>query len=81
MATGTEVLEMLIPQGGWAIRGDDYDQIEFLECDPITEAQFLEGFAKVDLWKAIKEAEKASTKQAILDRIGLTSEEVSLILG
>ena len=35
MATEIEVLEMLIPNGGWVITGNDYDGIEFLECEPI----------------------------------------------
>ncbi len=36
MATGGEVLSMLIPNGGWYIVGDDYESFKFLECEPIT---------------------------------------------
>jgi len=36
MAKGFEVLSMLIPNGGWVISGNEYEGIEFLECEPIT---------------------------------------------
>lgn len=81
MATGSQVLEMLIPTGGWAIIGNDYEGIQFLEAEPITEAEFKAGFAKVDAWKAQEEASKAEAKAALLDRLGITEEEARLLLG
>jgi hypothetical protein len=30
---------MLIPEGGWAISGDDYEGITFIEAEPITKAE------------------------------------------
>ena len=64
MTTGREVLKMLIPQGGWIIQGDDYEGITFLECEPITKAQFEAGFAKVDSWNAEQNAAQAAKKAA-----------------
>lgn len=81
MAKGNDVLRMLIPSGGWAIAGNDYEGIQFLECEPITKAEFEAGFAQYDAWKAEQDAAKAAQRQAILDRLGLTSEEARLILG
>ena len=81
MAKGYEVLEMLIPDGGWAIYGDDYEGIQFIDCEPITKKQFSDGFAKYDAWKAEQDAAKETQRQAILDRIGLTSDEARLLLG
>lgn len=81
MATGGEVLNMLLPNGGWYIVGNDYETIKFLECEPITKAQFEAGFAQYDAWKAEQDAAKAAQRQAILDRLGLTAEEARLILG
>lgn len=81
MARGREVLEMLIPDGGWAIYGDDYEGIQFIDCEPITKKQFTDGFAKYDAWKAEQDAAKETKRQAILDRIGLTSDELKTILG
>ena len=42
MATGIEVLGMLLPDGGWIITGNDYEGIQFLECEPITKKQLSE---------------------------------------
>jgi hypothetical protein len=81
MAKGREVLEMLIPDGGWAIYGDDYEGIQFIDCEPITKKQFSDGFAKYDAWKSEQDAAKETQRQAILDRIGLTSDEARLLLG
>jgi hypothetical protein len=76
MATGAQVLEMLIPQGGWA----SYEDIHFLECEPISKKQFEDGFAKFDAWKQKDEADKAAKKQELLNRLGITAEEARLLL-
>lgn len=81
MATGGEVLRMLIPDGGYAITGNDYEGITFIEAEPITKAEFEAGFAKYDAWKAEQEALKAQAKAAVLERLGITEEEVRLLLG
>lgn len=80
MAQGYEVLQMLIPDGGWEIKGDTYSGITFLECDAITEKEFNDGFAKVDAWKAKVEKDNADAKAALLTRLGITSEEAQLLL-
>jgi hypothetical protein len=81
MAKGGDVLEMLIPTGGWVIVGDDFDSIRYDEgVTPITKKQFDDGFAAYDSWKAAKQAEIQTRKTAILDRLGITSEEASILL-
>ena len=80
MITGGKVLEMLIPEGGYIITGDNYEGIQFLECEPISKAEFEAGFAQYDAWKTEQESTKATQRQAILDRLGLTSEEANLLL-
>ena len=80
MTTGTDVLSMLIPQGGWVIYGDEYEGIQFLECEPITKEQFEDGFAQYDAWKAQQDAAAAAAKQALLDRLGITADEARLLL-
>jgi len=79
MHKGADVLHMLIPNGGWAISGDDYEGIQFVECEPITKAQFEAGFAQYDAWKAEQDATKAAQKAALLNRLGLTQEEFNTL--
>jgi hypothetical protein len=82
MATSVEVLQMLIPNGGWIMTGLEYEGIQFLECDPITKAEFTGGFAKYDTWKATQDAKAQATKASALAKLaalGLTPEEISAI--
>lgn len=80
MATGAQVLEMLIPTGGWAITGNGWNGVQFLEAEPITEKQFKDGFLVYDAWKAEQDASKATTKAALLERLGITASEAQLLL-
>ena len=80
MAKGSEVLTMLIPNGGWIITGNDYEGIEFLNCAPITKAQFTAGFAQYDSWKAQQDAQVATDKAALLAKLGITADEAKLLL-
>jgi hypothetical protein len=80
MAKDYEVLGMLIPQGGWVMTGEGYENIEFLECDPITKEQFEAGFAEFDAMKAAQDLQMATDKAALLDRLGITAEEAALLL-
>ena len=84
MATGAEVLSMLIPTGGWVIFGDDYDGIQFLECEPITKTQFKAGFSKVDAWIAEQQASNTAARasaHAKLAELGLTPDEIAALVG
>jgi len=80
MATGSQVLDMLLPNGGWAINGDNWDGVQFFEAEPISKAQFEAGFAQYDAWKAEQEATKAAEKAALLARLGITEAEAKLLL-
>ena len=82
MATGTNVLEMLIPTGGWVIRGDDWDGVKFIEATPITQAQFEAGFAQYDAWKAEQDAAEIAKKAAAtakLAALGLTTDDLKAL--
>ena len=82
MAKGYEVLQMLIPNGGWEIKGDNYEKITFLECEPITKAQYEAGFAQYDAWKAQQEAEQAAAKasaEAKLEALGLNEADLTAL--
>jgi len=82
MAKGYEVLQMLLPNGGWYMSGDDYEGIQFLECEPITKAQFQAGFAQYDAWKAQQDEAKAAKKataEAKLEALGLTADDLKAL--
>ena len=82
MAKGSDVLKMLIPEGGWSIIGNDYDTIEFITCDPISKKEFQDGFAQFDAWQAEQDAAKAAAKaaaQAKLAALGLTVEDLQAL--
>jgi hypothetical protein len=81
MVQGHEVLQFLIPSGGWSIIGDEFEGIQFLECEPITKEQFEAGFAQYDTWKTEQKAAKAHERAALLERLGITEEEARLLLG
>ena len=83
MATGTNVLEMLLPEGGWILIGDDFDGITFVDERPrCTEAEFIAGFAKWDAWKAQQDAKAEADKaaaQAKLAALGLTADDLKAL--
>jgi hypothetical protein len=80
MAKPYEVLNMLIPNGGWVQLGSEYEDIQFIDCEPITEAQYKAGFAQYDAWKAGQDTAQAAAKTALLDRLGITEDEAKLLL-
>ena len=80
MAKSYQVLEMLIPQGGWAISGDEYEGIQFLECEPITKEQFEAGFTQYDAWKAEQDSKAAADRAALLTKLGITADEAKQLL-
>jgi hypothetical protein len=81
MARGAEVLEMLCPNTEWVITEDDFNSIQWIKGEPITEAEFDAGFAQYDAWKAAQEAAKAHERAALLERLGITEDEAALLLG
>lgn len=82
MATGSEILQKLIPAGGWVITGEDFASIIYDEgVKPITKKQFDDTAKDIDANKEIEEAAKATAKAALLQRLGITAEEAALLLG
>ena len=83
MATGADVLNMLIPNGGWVIYGQDFDSIIYDEgVTPITKEQFEAGFTQYDAWKTEQDAQAAADKasaQAKLAALGLTTDDLKAL--
>jgi len=80
MATNREVLEMLLPEGGWASYGETFEDIVFLEATPVSKKEWEAGFAAFDSWKAKQDADAKAKKDAILERLGITEDEAKLLL-
>jgi hypothetical protein len=89
MTKGSDVLEMLIPQGGWVITGDTFDGIQFLECEPISRESFEKGFETYAKWQkeqeAIRKQAEADTATALatakakLAALGLTADDLKAL--
>jgi hypothetical protein len=82
MATAIQVVQMLIPNGGYVLTGDTYEGLEFIEAEPITKAQFVAGFAQYDAWKAEQDAKTITDKeaaQAKLAALGLTNDDLTAL--
>lgn len=80
MAKGFEVLQMLCGETGWTIYGEEFENIVWGECEPITKKQFTDGFAAVDAWKAEQAEAKAAEKSALLAQLGITEDQAKLLL-
>ena len=79
--TGGDVLGYLLPNGGWSIHGEDFSTVIFDQgSETVTEAEFQAGFATYAAWKAEQDAQKASAKTALLERLGITEDEAKLLL-
>jgi hypothetical protein len=79
--SGSEVLEMLCPAGGWILVGNSFEGITWVDDRPrCTKAQFDAGFAKVEAYKLEQETAKENAKSALLAKLGITAEEAALLL-
>ena len=79
-----DVLSFLLPEGGWAIVGEDFDNIQWLdETKPrCTKADFEAGFAQYDAMKAEAQAQAATDKAsatAKLEALGLTADDLKAL--
>jgi hypothetical protein len=81
MANVGEVLSFLCPNVEWSLIGDQYEDINWYnKTAPITKKEFEDGFDKVDAWKSQQEINKNQAKTDLLNRLGITSEELAVLL-
>ncbi len=82
MIKGNDVLAMLRPNGGWIMRGNEYEGITFVECEPLTKEEFEAGFAQYETWKAEQDSAVLATKtaaEAKLEALGLTTDDLKAL--
>lgn len=71
---------MIYPDGGWIAVGEDFEGIQFLECAPITKANYAKAVETYDAWKAQQQATKAAKKAELLVKLGISEDEAKLLL-
>ena len=77
-----EILQMLIPTGGWGAYGTEYEDIVFLEATPISKAEYEAGVLAYPAWKTEQEAKAETDKaaaQAKLEALGLTADDLKAL--
>lgn len=66
----------------WWISGNDYDTLEWMSDGTKPSKSVLDGlWVEVQAEIADEAATKAASRQAVLDRLGLSADEVQLLLG
>lgn len=86
MLTNTDKLVLAIkslrPTAEFSIIGGDYSTItwDVLEGDAPTKKEIDAAIVAVEKAEAAKEAAIIDTKQAVLEKLGLTAEEVAALL-
>jgi hypothetical protein len=77
-----QVIEILVPNAKFVLIGDSLDGLEWLDERPFpSESEFNATLKKLPALIKAEEQAKNATRQAILDRIGLTADELKLIIG
>ena len=66
----------------WWISGNDYDTLDWLSDSAKPSKATLDGlWASVEQEIADEPAAKLAARQAVLDKLGLTADEVAALLG
>jgi len=78
----TLILSTHFVDAEWTLNGDDYEGLTWLSDTPKPSKAELDA-----LWQPTldiveqKKSDAIATRQAILDRLGITAEEAALLLG
>lgn len=82
MARIDEVIAHLRPDAEWVMHNDSIDELIFLDAaiKPITKAEFDNGLKDLDAKKANAVKINAEAKTALLERLGITADEATLLL-
>ena len=76
-----KALVRLQPDAIWSLVGDDYNDIDWVSTD-ITKPTFAAIKKEIETPTVSAEIKaKATARQAIADRLGLTAEELQILLG
>jgi len=78
-----KAIKSLRPTAEFVFSENDYSTIEWhvLEGDAPTQAEIDAEIVKIKTAELTAEADKAAARAAVLERLGLTEDEVRLIIG
>jgi hypothetical protein len=79
MASGGDILNMLLPNGRFVVVGNTYEGITWFDDNQITKEEFEAGFEAYEAWKAEQDAAKAAKKasaEAKLVALGLDLDDL-----
>ena len=78
-----DAIRLLKPSAEFSFIDNDYSTIQWdvLEGDAPTEAELQAAIAIVEKQKADEQASKDADRQAVLDKLGLSADEVAALLG
>ena len=66
----------------WTLNGDDYTGLTWLDDSPKPSKATLDGlWSEVQTEIADEAANKLATRQAVLDKLGLTADEAAALFG
>lgn len=77
-----KAIQKLHPEAEFSLENDDYSTITWDKLDGIapTQKQIDDAIEAVKLDEANAEINAAKAKQALLDRLGISEEEIKLLL-
>ena len=84
MATITQALHKLRPNTEWVIQGNDLSTLEFIKPKNAvapTQDEVDAVLETLDAEIAKQEADKIAARKAILEKLGLTADELAVLLG
>lgn len=78
----TAILIRHYPNTEWTLNGDEYEGLTWLSDAPKPTQEELDALwdETVEMIESEKQA-KADSRQALLDRLGITADEARLLLG
>jgi hypothetical protein len=80
-ADGGEVMNYLLPDGGWVITEKDFDSIIYDEgVTPISKTAFNKAVDEIETIIANRKTTKEVQKAALLAKLGISESEAALLL-
>ena len=78
----SQAIWSLCPGSEFSYENEDYATIEWhvIECQAPTQKQIDDEIKKIKAAELTAEADNATAKAALLDRLGITSDEAKLLL-